>query len=164
MITAQLGDLAWALGRDGSQQPPRDENASTAPARSGVLSTARSSPNRSGRHWLPAGSPACRFLNGINHYEEAIFVVQAARGRMFGTLGALDPMRTFASIKCPTILVHSELDPVPVEWAHALVDTIPGADYLLLDGASHFPPHRRCRTTGRHSPSMAHEAYPVNRS
>jgi proline iminopeptidase len=64
--------------------------------------------------------------------------VQAAPGRMFGTLGALDPMRTFASIQCPTLLVHSELDPVPVEWAHALVDIIPGADYVLLDGASHF--------------------------
>jgi proline iminopeptidase len=65
--------------------------------------------------------------------------VQAAPGRMFGTLGALDPMRTFASIQCPTLLVHSELDPVPVQWAHALVDTIPGAHYVLLDGASHFP-------------------------
>jgi proline iminopeptidase len=65
--------------------------------------------------------------------------VQAASDRMFGTLAALDPMRTFASITCPTLVVHSELDPVPVEWAHTLVDTIPGADYVLLDGANHFP-------------------------
>jgi pimeloyl-ACP methyl ester carboxylesterase len=36
------------------------------------------------------------------------------------------------------LLVHSELDPVPVEWAHTLADTIPGADYVLLEGASHF--------------------------
>jgi len=64
--------------------------------------------------------------------------VQAAPERMIGSLGALDPLRTFAGIQCPTLLVHSELDPVPVEWAHALVDTIPGADYVLLEGASHF--------------------------
>jgi proline iminopeptidase len=64
--------------------------------------------------------------------------VQAAPERMFTTLGALEPMRTLASIQCPTLLVHSELDPVPVEWAHVLVDTVPGADYILLEGASHF--------------------------
>ena len=57
---------------------------------------------------------------------------------MIGSLGALDPMRTFAGIRCPTLLVHSELDPVPVEWAHTLVDTIPGADFVLLEGAGHF--------------------------
>lgn len=27
---------------------------------------------------------------------------------------------------------------MPVEWSRALVDTIPGADYVLLEGASHF--------------------------
>jgi proline iminopeptidase len=64
--------------------------------------------------------------------------VQAAPERMIGSLGALDPMRAFASIQCRTLLLHSELDPLPVAWAHALVDTIPGADYVLLEGASHF--------------------------
>lgn len=64
--------------------------------------------------------------------------VQAAPQRMIGSVGALDPMGTFAGIQCPTLVVHSELDPLPVEWAHALVDTIPGADYVLLEGASHF--------------------------
>lgn len=64
--------------------------------------------------------------------------VQAAPERMIGTVGALDPMRALASIQCPTLVVHSELDPVPVEWARALVDTVPGADYVLLERASHF--------------------------
>jgi proline iminopeptidase len=64
--------------------------------------------------------------------------VQAVGARMFGSIGALDPMRTLAAIECPTLVVHSELDPVPVAWAHALVETIPGADYVILDGASHF--------------------------
>ena len=64
--------------------------------------------------------------------------VQNAPQRMIGSLGALDPMGTFANMRCPTLLVHSELDPVPVEWARTLADTIPGADYVLLEGASHF--------------------------
>ncbi|WP_020385904.1 alpha/beta fold hydrolase [Kribbella catacumbae] len=64
--------------------------------------------------------------------------VQAAPERMMGSLAALDPMRRFADIQCPTLLVHSELDPVPVAWAHALATTIPGADYIHLEGAGHF--------------------------
>lgn len=65
--------------------------------------------------------------------------VQAAPQRMFASLRGLDPFRTLAGIRCPALVVHAELDPVPVEWAHVLVDVIPGADYLLLEGASHFP-------------------------
>ena len=57
---------------------------------------------------------------------------------MFAGLGALDPMWRFAGIRCPTLVVHAELDPIPAQWAHALVDTIPGADYALLEGAGHF--------------------------
>lgn len=64
--------------------------------------------------------------------------VQATPQRMIGSLGALDPMRTFAGIRCPALLVHAELDPIPVEWTNALVDVVPGADFVLLEGASHF--------------------------
>lgn len=64
--------------------------------------------------------------------------VQAAPGRTIGSIGALDPMGTFGRIQCPALVVHSELDPLPVEWAHALVAAIPGADYVLVEGASHF--------------------------
>lgn len=64
--------------------------------------------------------------------------LQAAPERMIGSLAALDPMSRFAGIQCPTLLVHSELDPVPVAWAHALAGTIPGADYIHLEGAGHF--------------------------
>jgi pimeloyl-ACP methyl ester carboxylesterase len=58
---------------------------------------------------------------------------------MFGSVGDLDPIRTLAAIRCPTLVVHSELDPIPVEWAHVLLDAIPGADFVLLEGAGHFP-------------------------
>jgi pimeloyl-ACP methyl ester carboxylesterase len=57
---------------------------------------------------------------------------------MVGSLGALDPMRQFARISCPTLVVHAELDPIPVEWSRLLADTIPGADFAVIEGGNHF--------------------------
>ena len=59
--------------------------------------------------------------------------------RMMGSLGALGPMRRFTDIGCPALVVHSELDPIPVEWSKGLSAAIPTADFVLLQGASHFP-------------------------
>ena len=65
--------------------------------------------------------------------------VQQAPERMVGSLGALDPMRQFAGIDCPTLVVHAELDPIPVEWSRLLADTIPDAGFVVIEGGSHFP-------------------------
>ncbi|HVK23098.1 MAG TPA: alpha/beta hydrolase [Actinokineospora sp.] len=65
--------------------------------------------------------------------------VQAAPQRMIGSLGQLNPMAVLAQIQCPTLIVHGDLDPIPADWSHTLVDTIPNADYALLEGAAHFP-------------------------
>jgi pimeloyl-ACP methyl ester carboxylesterase len=64
--------------------------------------------------------------------------VQAAPARVMGSLGAINPMRTYAEIRCPTLVVHSELDPIPVDWSRMLADTIPWADYVLIENGSHF--------------------------
>lgn len=58
---------------------------------------------------------------------------------MVGGLGAVDPMRQFAGIGCPTLVVHGELDPIPVAWSRLLADTIPNADLVVINGGSHFP-------------------------
>lgn len=65
--------------------------------------------------------------------------VQDAPQRMMGSLGALDPIRTFAGIETPTLVVHSELDPIPHEWSRFLAATIPPADFALIEDGSHFP-------------------------
>jgi len=65
--------------------------------------------------------------------------VQLGPQRMMGSIGSLDPMRRLAGIACPTLVVHSELDPIPVDWSRALVGTIPDADFALIEGGSHFP-------------------------
>ena len=64
--------------------------------------------------------------------------VQAAAGRMIGSLPAIDPMQQFAKIASPALVVHAALDPIPAEWSHALADTIPGADFVLVEEANHF--------------------------
>jgi proline iminopeptidase len=58
---------------------------------------------------------------------------------MMGSLGVLGPIRKFAGIQTPTLVVHSELDPIPAEWSRFLAATIPNADFALLDRGSHFP-------------------------
>jgi len=64
--------------------------------------------------------------------------VQQGPQRMVGSLGAIDPMRQFARISCPTLVVHAELDPIPVEWSRLLAGTIPGADFAVIERGSHF--------------------------
>ena len=64
--------------------------------------------------------------------------VQQGPKRMVGSLGALDPMRRFAGIRCPTLVVHAEHDPIPVEWSRLLASTVPSADFEVIPGASHF--------------------------
>jgi proline iminopeptidase len=65
--------------------------------------------------------------------------IQQAPQRMMGSLGARNPIRTFAGIQSPTLVVHSELDPIPGEWSQFLAATIPDADFALIEGGSHFP-------------------------
>ena len=65
--------------------------------------------------------------------------VQQAPQRMMGSMGGLDPIRKFAGIEAPTLVVHSELDPIPAEWSRFLAATIPNADFALIEGGSHFP-------------------------
>ncbi len=65
--------------------------------------------------------------------------IQQAPQRMMGSLGALDPIRKFAGLQVPTLVVHSELDPIPHEWSRFLAAAIPNADFELIEGGSHFP-------------------------
>jgi proline iminopeptidase len=79
-------------------------------------------------------SPICLGFTAIT----ASNVLQAPE-RMVGSLGALEPMRQFAGISCPTLVVHGELDPIPVDWSRLVAETIPDADLVVIEGGSHFP-------------------------
>ena len=64
--------------------------------------------------------------------------VQAVPERVMRSLAALNPMHRYAGIGCPTLVVHSELDPIPMDWSRLLASTIPGADYEFIANGSHF--------------------------
>ena len=64
--------------------------------------------------------------------------VQQGPKRMVGSLSSLDPMRRFAGIRSPALVVHAEHDPIPVEWSRIVANAIPGANFEVIPGASHF--------------------------
>ena len=137
-----IPELMQAFGQEMASRRTPDDNAARKAIEGSPLFQARD-PKTLERHQLNTFLPFFRDRATIENVDMGFTEitaanVQAAPERMFANLGALDPMRTFAGIQSPTLVVHSELDPVPVEWAHALVDTIPGADYVLLEGANHF--------------------------
>jgi proline iminopeptidase len=59
--------------------------------------------------------------------------------RLVATLPQEDPAASLATVRCPTLVVHGELDAIPVAFSQFLADSIPGAEFALLSGASHFP-------------------------
>ena len=59
--------------------------------------------------------------------------------RIVASLADEDPLARLAMIRCPTLVVHGELDPIPVAFGRLLADSIPAAEFDLLPGASHFP-------------------------
>ena len=135
-------ELFEAFGREMASRRTPGDNAARQAIEESPLFQARD-PETLERHQLNTYIPFFRDRATIptvtlGFTEITAANVQAAPERMIGSLAALDPMRTFADIRCPTLVVHSELDPVPVEWAHTLADAIPGADYILIEGAGHF--------------------------
>lgn len=96
------------------------------------------------RHQLNTFTPFFRDRASLDHVSLGFTEITAANigqmpERMMGSLGALDPMRRLSGIGCPALVVHSELDPIPIEWSKGLAAAIPTADFVLLEGASHFP-------------------------
>lgn len=64
-------------------------------------------------------------------------VVEAA-GRVMSDFRDHAPPKKLASISCPTLVVHAELDPVPVESSRFIADAVPGAELVVIPGESHF--------------------------
>lgn len=58
--------------------------------------------------------------------------------RLFQELQALDPIANLGRIRCPTLVVHAERDPIPEASSRFLADRIPGAAFALLPSANHF--------------------------
>jgi len=49
-----------------------------------------------------------------------------------------EPVSKLSQITCPTLVIHSEQDPIPEVFSQFLADRIKGAQYLALQGVGHF--------------------------
>jgi pimeloyl-ACP methyl ester carboxylesterase len=65
-------------------------------------------------------------------------VQTSSRRGTFRDLEDHDPMGSLANVRCATLVVHGEHDPVPAEFARLIADGIRGAEYAFLHGSSHF--------------------------
>jgi proline iminopeptidase len=125
-----------------SRRTPDDDAERTAIEESEEFKTGQ--PQALERHQLNTFLPFFRERANFEHVSLGFTEITAANvqqgpQRMMGSLGALDPIRKFAGIEAPTLVVHSELDPIPSEWSRFLAATIPNADFVLIEGGSHFP-------------------------
>ena len=59
--------------------------------------------------------------------------------RLMATLPEQDPLGSLAKVSCPTLVVHGEVDPIPVAFSQFLADRISEAQLAIIPGAGHFP-------------------------
>ena len=59
--------------------------------------------------------------------------------KLVSTLADQDPLASLAMITCPTLVVHGELDPIPIEFSRFLAEHIAGARLEIIPGGGHFP-------------------------
>ena len=64
-------------------------------------------------------------------------VVEAA-GRVMSDFRDHALPEKLGSILCPTLVVHSELDPIPVESSRFIADATPNAELVVIPGENHF--------------------------
>jgi proline iminopeptidase len=61
-----------------------------------------------------------------------------AAGRLMSDFASHDPLGSLGRIACPTLVVHSALDPVPGDWSQLVSARIPAATFVELENANHF--------------------------
>ena len=59
--------------------------------------------------------------------------------RLMATLPDQDPLGSLAKVSCPTLVVHGEVDVIPVEFSRFLAGQISDARLAVIPGAAHFP-------------------------
>lgn len=58
--------------------------------------------------------------------------------RTFADLDGASAMAGLKAIASPTLVVRAEHDPIPEAFSREVAERIPGAQYLVLEGANHF--------------------------
>lgn len=89
------------------------------------------------RPWLGDRSAAVRFRFGLD--LEAALRGRAVGARVSAADAGLARWADVGRLEAPTLIVHGEVDPIPVDMARRLAAEIEGARLEVLDGVGHFP-------------------------
>ncbi len=89
------------------------------------------------RPWLGDRSAVVRFHFGLD--LEAALRGRAVGARVVASDAGLARWADLERLIVPTLIVHGEEDPIPVEMARRLASQIDGARLEVLEGVGHFP-------------------------
>lgn len=89
------------------------------------------------RPWLGDRSAAVRFRFGLD--LEAALRGRAVGARVSAASAGLARWADLRRLIVPTLIVHGEVDPIPVAMARRLASEIEGARLEVLEGVGHFP-------------------------
>jgi len=69
--------------------------------------------------------------NSIKHGNEvAGFILQS--------IGEFDLHEDLRAIRCPTLVIHGDADPMPVKYAEMIHESISGSELVIAEGAGHW--------------------------
>jgi len=69
--------------------------------------------------------------NSINYGNEVA-------GHLFESIGEFDLHEDLRAIRCPTLVIHGNADPMPVKYAEMIHESIGGSELVIAEGAGHW--------------------------
>ena len=70
--------------------------------------------------------------------ENTIKNSNTVAGHILESIGEFDLHEELKAIHCPTLIIHGEADPMPVEYAERIHDSISGSELVTLAGSGHW--------------------------
>jgi len=70
--------------------------------------------------------------------ENSIRYGNEVAGHIFESIGEFDLHEDLQAIRCPTLVIHGDADPMPVKYAEMIHDSIDGSELVIAEGAGHW--------------------------
>lgn len=71
--------------------------------------------------------------------ENTIKNANAVAGLIFESIGEFDLHEDLAVVSSPTLVLHGALDPLPLEYAERIHESIAGSELVVLENSGHWP-------------------------
>ncbi len=59
-------------------------------------------------------------------------------GYLLQSIGEFDLHTDLKAIRCPTLIIHGDADPMPVKYAELIQESIAGSELVIIEGAGHW--------------------------